>query len=201
MVWFDLDWLSWLGSFPASPNHPGGFPYLVHTHKVSKKKNPQEYWQRVMWGYRTAVLALDTIHLAAGLFNKASAPAIPSRVNTKGLIELGKALKISAKNGNRKSLLALQRLRRGSEVSMGIQLILSGVDLVLISIYIAQIPKKDKAGLEAANEIISIVPNMLGLLRLSPQGTLVLGGIQLGKTILNYGMGIELLSRTVRDLK
>ncbi len=57
-----LDWISWLGTFPASPDNPGGFPYALHKHKVSKTQNPQEYWQRVVWGFRTFVLAADTIY-------------------------------------------------------------------------------------------------------------------------------------------
>ncbi len=188
-----LDWLSWLGSFPASPNNPGGFPYLVHKHDVSIKKNPQEYWQRVVWGYRTSVLALDTIFLGLSFMKRGG---IPKGINTTGLEELAKALPQP-----KSSKFALQRLRRGSNASMGIQLALSGVDLVLTSIYLAQIPKKDKPGLEAANEVIAILPGMLGLLRLDPNGAAALGFIQLGKTIANYAMGIELLNRTVADLK
>ncbi len=194
-----LDWLSWLGSFPASPNNPGGFPYLVHKHDVSIKDNPQEFWQRVVWGYRTTVLALDTIYLAAGLVKAATTTKIkiPPRVNTSGLVELAEVLNISAKGGQ----FTLQRLRRGTEATMGIQFVLSGIDLILTSIYIAQIPKNDKPGLEAANEIIAILPNMLGFLRLDPNGALALGFIQLGKTIANYGIGIQLLNKTVADLK
>ena len=43
-----LGGFSWLASFPSSPNFPGGRPYNVLAHKVSKSKNEQEYWERVM---------------------------------------------------------------------------------------------------------------------------------------------------------
>jgi hypothetical protein len=190
-----LDWLSWLGSFPASPNNPGGFPYLVHKHKVNIEDNPAELWHRVMWGYRTFVLSLDTIYLAAGLVNSANTVKIPARVNTSGLAELASALNISGG----KNKLSLQRLKRGTEATMGIQLVLASVDLILTSIYLSQLPKGK--GLRAANEIVNILPNMLGLLRLSPKGAAALGFIQLGKTIANYGMGVELLNKSVRDLQ
>ena len=191
-----LDWLSWLGSFPASPNNPGGFPYLVHKHKVNIKDNPQELWQRVVWGYRTFTLSLDTIFLAAGLIKKKDI-VVPNRINTGGLEQLAQALPQPPQGQ-----FALQRLRRATPGSMGITLVFSAVDLILTSIYLAQIPRKDKPGLEAANEMIGILPGMLGLLRMDPNGigSASLGFIQLGKTIGNYAMGIHLLERTVADL-
>ena len=58
-----LSVMSWLASFPKSPNFKGGRPYRIALpcHAVSKTKNPVEYWQRVMWGWRTAVLGLDLL--------------------------------------------------------------------------------------------------------------------------------------------
>jgi hypothetical protein len=58
-----LSGFSWLASFPSSPGFPGGRPYNVAAHKVSKTQNEQEYWERVMWGWRTAVYWLDVVML------------------------------------------------------------------------------------------------------------------------------------------
>ena len=58
-----LSGFSWLASFPSSPGFPGGRPYNVAAHKVSKSKNEQEYWERVMWGWRTAMYWLDVVML------------------------------------------------------------------------------------------------------------------------------------------
>ncbi|MDA9003909.1 hypothetical protein N9J26_00295, partial [bacterium] len=194
-----LDWLSWLGSFPASPNNPGGFPYLVHKHKVNIKDNPQEFWQRVVWGWRTAVLALDTIYLAAGLLS--STKKIPGRVNTEGLSKLASALNIQGDKS------VLQRMRRGTRNTMKIQMGLSAVDLVLTSIYLSTLPNRKKPGLEIANEIIGILPGFLTPMRTvkaSPETMAIsaasLGFIQAGKTVINFGMGIKLLVDTVDDL-
>lgn len=62
-----LSGFSWLSSFPASTLEPGGYPYnIAHSkHNVSKSANEQEYWERVMWGWRTGVLGLDILHMLA----------------------------------------------------------------------------------------------------------------------------------------
>lgn len=194
-----MDWLGWFGSFPDSPDQPGGFPYLLHKHPVSKKNNPQEYWQRVVWGYRTTVLSLDTIFLASGLIGnaKGSSSTIPAGVDASGLVEFAKTMNISGTKNDS----ILQRLGRGSTPSMAIETVLASVDLILTSIYLAQIPKKDKPGLEVASEVIGIFPGMLSLLRLNAKGALVLGGTKAVSTIANFGMGRKLLKETVKELE
>jgi len=66
-----LSGLSWLASFPASPVEPGGYPYnlLLDKNRVSKSQNEQEYWERVMWGWRTGMLGLDIAYAIAGEFD------------------------------------------------------------------------------------------------------------------------------------
>jgi hypothetical protein len=54
-----LSTISWLASFPDSPDFEGGRPYNIAAHGVSKTQDPAKYWQRVVWGWRTAVLGLD----------------------------------------------------------------------------------------------------------------------------------------------
>ncbi|MBI5931940.1 MAG: hypothetical protein HY862_21710 [Chloroflexi bacterium] len=60
-----LSGFSWLASFPASPAEPGGYPYNLCRNKPS---NEQEYWQRVVWGWRTGMLGIDIIYMAVGPF-------------------------------------------------------------------------------------------------------------------------------------
>ncbi|MFC3120478.1 LamG-like jellyroll fold domain-containing protein [Agaribacter flavus] len=192
-----LDWMTWLASFPASTDHPGGSPYALHKHKVSKSQHPEAYWQRVMWSFRTVMLAFDTVFLVIGTSTKSK---IPSRVNTAGLDRLAEQLPIPKGGTGGGSSFPMQRLNRGNVATKGLQAVLSGIDLILTSIYIAQIPKRKKPGVLAAKEIIGIVPNFLGLLRLdsSGVGSATVGGIQVVKAVVTYGMGVELLAREKR---
>jgi hypothetical protein len=63
---------SWLGSFPSSPSEPGGYPYnIAHPdHKVNKDDHPQEYWERVLWGFRTGMFGFDIVYMGVALFAK-----------------------------------------------------------------------------------------------------------------------------------
>lgn len=68
-----LSGFSWLASFPASPVEPGGYPYnlLLDKNRVSKSQHEREYWERVVWGWRTGMLGLDVLYAIAGEFDLA----------------------------------------------------------------------------------------------------------------------------------
>jgi hypothetical protein len=61
---------SWLGSFPSSPSEPGGYPYnIAHPrHKVNKDDHAQEYWERVLWAWRTGMLGFDFVYMGLAFF-------------------------------------------------------------------------------------------------------------------------------------
>ncbi len=61
---------SWLASFPSSPIEPGGYPYnIAHPrHKVNKHDHKQEYWERVLWSWRTGVFGLDIVYMIVAPF-------------------------------------------------------------------------------------------------------------------------------------
>ncbi|MBD2464233.1 hypothetical protein H6G89_24830 [Oscillatoria sp. FACHB-1407] len=58
-----LQFFSWLSSFPDSPDFDGGRPYNVAEFKVTEPKNPDKYWERVMWGWRSFALGIDVVAL------------------------------------------------------------------------------------------------------------------------------------------
>ncbi|MGB3518700.1 MAG: LamG-like jellyroll fold domain-containing protein [Elainellaceae cyanobacterium] len=70
-----LSFISWLGSFPDSPDFPGGRPYDIADPKynVTKTNHPSEYWQRVLWSWQSAALGYDII-VMAGSFVFAGTP-------------------------------------------------------------------------------------------------------------------------------
>lgn len=56
-----LDGFSWLASFPSSHDFPGGRPYHLLGHPIKRSQSEQLYRERVMWGWRTAVLGVDIV--------------------------------------------------------------------------------------------------------------------------------------------
>ncbi|MGB7312270.1 MAG: LamG-like jellyroll fold domain-containing protein [Nodosilinea sp.] len=167
-----LSGFSWLASFPSSPDFPGGRPYNVAAHKVSKSKNEQEYWERVMWGWRTAVYWLDVVIL------------------------MGKG--VAAAKGKE---VKLQRLKRADETTIGIFFAFSIVDAGLATRYLVTIPKEDEPGLEIADEVISWLPNLLAPLRLAGiKGAVALSLVDGVAAFANYGMGHKLLADDLADL-
>ncbi|EKV00199.1 laminin G domain-containing protein [Leptolyngbya sp. PCC 7375] len=66
-----LSGVSWLGSFPGSKIEPGGYPYAIgqRKHNVSKSKKDEEemYWERVLWGWRTAMLGIDIVYVIGAI--------------------------------------------------------------------------------------------------------------------------------------
>ncbi|MEM8805790.1 MAG: hypothetical protein AAGF01_07165, partial [Cyanobacteria bacterium P01_G01_bin.38] len=167
-----LGGFSWLASFPSSPGFPGGRPYNVAAHKVSKSKNEQEYWERVMWGWRTAVYLLDVV------------------------IFTGK--EIANAKGND---VTRQRLKRADEPSIVAAFVFSIVDAGLATRYLTTIPKEEKPGLEIANEVVSWLPNLLAPLRLTgPKGAIALSVVDGVAAFANYAMGHKLLTDDLAEL-
>ncbi|MEM0979389.1 MAG: LamG domain-containing protein [Cyanobacteria bacterium P01_H01_bin.58] len=169
-----LDGFSWLASFPSSPDFPGGRPYNVAAHKVSKTEDEQEYWERVVWGWRTAVYWLDVVVLTAQL----SGQKLPWAKEIK-----------------------LQRLKRTDEVTIGIFTAFSIVDAGLATRYLFTIPKEDKPGLEIGNEVVSWLPNLLAPLRLGGvKPSLALSTVDVVAAFANYGMGHKLLTDDLAEV-
>ncbi len=167
-----LSGVSWLASFPSSPDFPGGRPYNLLAHKVSKTENEQEYWERVLWGWRSALYWLDVVVFTAKGIAKAK----------------GKEVK-------------LQRLKRADAGTIGFTFACSVVDAGLASRYLATIPKADKPGLEIANEVVSWLPNLLCPMRLAgPKGAIALSAVDFVAAFANLGMGHKLLTDDLAEL-
>ena len=167
-----LGGFSWLASFPSSPGFPGGRPYNVAAHAVSKSKDEQEYWERVMWGWRTAVYWLDVV------------------------IFTGKEIA----NAKGKEV-TRQRLKRADEFTIGVAFAFSIVDAGLAIKYLTTIPKEEKPGLEIANEVVSWLPNLLSPMRLSgPKGAIALSVVDGVAAFANYAMGHKLLTDDLAEL-
>ncbi|NJM58651.1 MAG: hypothetical protein HC857_16300 [Synechococcales cyanobacterium RU_4_20] len=167
-----LSGYSWLASFPSSPDFPGGRPYHLLAHKVSKSENEQEYWERVMWGWRTAVYWLDVV------------------------IFMGK--EVAAANGKE---VKRQRLQRADDVTIWVAFAFSIVDAGLAFQYLSTIPKAEKPGLEIANEVVSWLPNLLSPMRVTgPKGAIALSIVDGVAAFANYTMGHRLLTDDLAEL-
>ena len=101
-------------------------PYNLLAHKVSKTENETEYWERVMWGWKTALYWLDVTVFAG-----------------KGIAKLaGKKVR-------------LQRLRRADANTTAFFVLAAIVDMGLMSKYLSTLPGEDNS-LEEANEIMRV---------------------------------------------
>ena len=168
-----LGGFSWLASFPSSPDFPGGRPYNVAAHKVSKSQNEQEYWERVMWGWRTAMYWLDVV------------------------IFTGKEIA----NAKGKEVMR-QRLKRADEFTIGAAFAFSIVDAGLATKYLTTIPQEERPGLEIANEVVSWLPNLLAPMRLTgPKGAIALSVVDGVAALANYAMGHKLLTDDLAELQ
>lgn len=164
-----LDFMIWLGSFPSSPDFPGGRPYNVIAHPVSKSKNETEYWERVMWGWRTAMFWLDVV-----------------------VVSVSGVVAFKTKDPN------LQRMKRRDEIVIPIFFLLSLVDLGLTSKYLSTLPKEGGKSNEIAYHLLSQLPNSFGLLRLPSEplgslGSVILAEIDLGMSVAGSMAGIALI--------
>jgi hypothetical protein len=172
IVSLGLSGFSWLASFPSSPDgFPGGRPYNVAAHPVSKSKDEQEYWERVMWGWRTALYWLDVAILAG-----------------KGIAN---ALGENAK---------LQRLRRTDLKSSLFVMVASVVDMGLTGKYLSTIPEEDKSDLEELHEIVAWLPNFLAPMRGDSHGAKRLAVIDFVAMVVNTGSGSKLLKDDLAEL-
>lgn len=168
-----LSWVSWFGSFPASgsPSEPGGYPYALHKHKVTKADNETEYRQRVVWGWRTAILGLDTMYMIMAI-----------------------------KKGNPEQM-PLQRLRRAEKNTIMVATGATLIDLGLTGLYLTTLSNGQAKNLEGANEVIALLPPLACGIRLSvPKGAIALGLLDLVATITTFGLGWKLLKDAVADV-
>ncbi|ESA36374.1 egf domain-containing protein [Leptolyngbya sp. Heron Island J] len=167
-----LSGFSWLASFPSSPDFPGGRPYNVAAHKVTKGEDKPEYEERVMWGWRTFVYWLDVVILA-----------------NKGVAVL---------RGNEAKL---QRIRRAEPKSIGVFCVFSILDAIYAIQYLAAVPREDKSGFEIANEVVSWIPNILAPLRTTgPKGAVALAALDFVAMTVNMGLGGKLLADDLAEL-
>ncbi len=165
-----LDFVIWLGSFPSSPGFPGGRPYNLLAHPVSKSNNETEYWERVMWGWRTAMFWLDVVVVAVS-----------------GMVA------IKTKDPN------LQRMKRRDLIVIPIYFVLSLVDLGLTSKYLSTLPEEGGKSNEIAYHLLSQLPNSFGLLRLPSEplgtiGSVILVNIDLGMASFGSMAGLALIN-------
>ena len=177
-----LSGVSWLASFPASRVEAGGYPYplALDKNKVSKQNDEQEYWERVMWGWRTFVLSFDIVYMAVA--------AAATRVNPENKVV--------------KALFQVQRLTRGTEITAALTTAFTLVDVGLTGRYLATIPKEDKVGREITNELMGFLPTAFCWMRMTLNPLLWLGlfGINVTSTFVTTGLNIAILKDDVREL-
>lgn len=178
-----LSGVSWLASFPASRVEPGGYPYnLCHKdNKVDIHNNTQEFWERVMWGWRSFTLALDISYVIAAFgIEKAN---------------LGAGSKVV------RAIFQMQRLSRGTKYTAILTTGLTVVDMIVTGIYLTTIPKKDKVGREIANEFMGFLPTLCCYMRqtVNPYLWLALFGINVTSTFVTTGLNIAMLVDDVKE--
>ncbi|MHA7581154.1 LamG-like jellyroll fold domain-containing protein [Paenibacillus vandeheii] len=95
----------------------------------------------------------------------------------------------------------MQRMKRREKQITVFFWVLSLVDAGMAIRYLAALPNKDKPGMEIANEVVSWLPNVLCLMRLSgPRGAAALAGVDFVATVVNTGIGGKLLANDLKDL-
>ena len=182
-----LSGFSWLASFPASAVEAGGYPYdlLASENRVNRSGDDTgpEFWERIMWGWRTFTLGFDILYMgvagAATFFNPDS-------------------LKI-------RKYLPKQRLRRGTKYTDALLFAFTLVDMGLTVRTLVAIPKddKDKFGREITNELMGFLPPLCSWMRMTPVPYLWLGlfGINVTSTAITTGLNIAILKDDAQALK
>ncbi|NEZ66433.1 hypothetical protein D0962_27355 [Leptolyngbyaceae cyanobacterium CCMR0082] len=142
-----LSGVSWLGSFPSSKVEPGGYPYAIgqKKHNVSKSKKEEEemYWERVLWGWRTAMLGIDIVYVIGAIGAQAS--------------------------GIDKDKFPRQRLRRATRLLdktapiIELSTVLAWVELGLAGKYLSTVKEDKKRTI--ANEVLGMLPGSFAFLR------------------------------------
>ncbi len=160
----------WLSSFPTSPvdkevegygyKEARGYPYNIvdRSHGV-KPDNGWLYWERVMWGWRTAMLGVSVIFDVVECSPKKAAPALVAEIGD----VLGNAVTDSA-------MASIEELI--SDTSQGIQAILACVDFCLTSVYVSFSDRDTKKPLKKrqrqnSSQMIGTFPGMTGFLKLT----------------------------------
>jgi hypothetical protein len=79
---------------------------------------------------------------------------------------------------------------------------LAFLDLVITSFYLGAIPKDDGRGLEVANEVVALLPDLLSPMRLTgPKSTAALVVVDGVATLVTLGIGSKLLANDVAELE
>jgi hypothetical protein len=170
---------SWLGSFPASPSEPGGYPYnIAHPdHKVNKDDHPQEYWERVLWGFRTGMFGFDIVYMGVALF---------------------------AQDPDKRPQ---QRLRRADAGTAGFLTVAALVDIALAGRFLHEVDEKQ--GREIANEVLGRLPDVAcGLRHIPTQGNAIALAAVVGSmiavnvtaTVATTTIGVKALREDVKFL-
>ncbi|MEG4627084.1 LamG-like jellyroll fold domain-containing protein [Microcoleus sp. w1-18aA5] len=136
-----LTTVTWLGSFPKSPNHGGGFPYNIadSSHSVSKSNQEEMYWQRVLWGWRTSAWGISsTLDILKVTANVSSKPGLSKTLN-----------------GGLKDYDTLIRIFR---------CLISCVDIALTSLYIHHVSDDRKK----SSQIIRTFPGITEVFKIDP---------------------------------
>ncbi|NEQ42297.1 MAG: hypothetical protein F6K00_01545 [Leptolyngbya sp. SIOISBB] len=95
-----------------------------------------------------------------------------------------------------------RRMKRHEQNVTVIFTLLSVLDLIITSVYLAALPKEDGRGLAIANEIVALLPDLLSPLRLSgPKGQLALVVVTGTATAVTLGMGSKLLANDLDELQ
>ena len=177
-----LSGISWLASFPSSPKEPGGYPYILSKGgKINRDDNRQMVRERVLWGYRTGLLALDTAFLIIARITF----LIIARITDKFPIE---------------------RIERSTPLTIYFTAGAAVIDLALTSLFLA---REDDRGRKVAQEVIALTPSIFGPLRLVPETNpklraiayLVLAKMNNVATVSNFAFGIKFLKDDVKALE
>jgi hypothetical protein len=176
-----LSWVSWLGSFPGSKEEPGGYPYLIGktANLVSKDKKDEEemYWERVLWGWRTAVLSLDTLYV--------------------GIADIAKFTKFKEK-------FPRQRLRRGGRLTdkkvptIELSTVLAWVELGLAGLFLDTVQEDRKR--KIANEVLGMLPGSFAFLRTIDSPTFEFAALS-AMFIINLVSGVSTTVFNIQFLK
>ena len=182
-----ISWISWLTSFPGSPSMevdgeilpemPGGFPYCVSKYKlhprIQKESDRQPFRERMMWGWRTAVLVLDTGLMIAQAFG----------------LDLG-----SEENPG------IQRMRRSVPKMIYFSTGLAAIDDLFTNLYLASIPSDDEDfTLTVLTEYFGMLPGLWCSLRLIKlpfnAGPAAVSALD----IIAMGFSVKSSARTIRS--
>ncbi|MEM9955191.1 MAG: LamG domain-containing protein [Chloroflexota bacterium] len=174
---------SWLGTFPPSRVEAGGYPYnmLLNENTVSKSNDEAEYWERVMWSWRTAILGFDITYMS--VVSIATSPKFEQQMKTF------------------KGYFPVQRLRRANNHTIFLVVALAVVDLGLTGRFLHTL-SSDRRTIESINEVHRIMPLTLCWLRMTvdPSALLFLLGTNLSSTAITTVLSSVILDKNIKEL-